>query len=202
MGGMVGVEREWRNQPAGFRTHLILCIGSCLMMLTSLFLADKLSSGDPLTIPAHVISGIGFLGAGAILRIGASVKGLTTSTSLWTVAGIGLAVGAGFYLGAVLTTCSIILALIVLRRVEKSLLGSREEQTIFLSCRDVPNIVGQVENILSKFPVLVNRIDLDKDPANRQVEVRATITNPQNINLLELTAALSSIKDISGVEIH
>ena len=96
LGMIVGFERERQNQPAGLRTHAILAIGSCLAMTVSINLAVQfvpyVPNGDPARLAAQVISGIGFLGAGAILRYGTNVKGLTTATSLWTVAIVGLAV--------------------------------------------------------------------------------------------------------------
>ncbi len=101
LGMIVGFERERQNQPAGLRTHTILAIGSCLAMTISINLAMQFTplvpNGDPARLAAQVVSGIGFLGAGAILRYGTSVKGLTTATSLWTTAMVGLAIGAGHF---------------------------------------------------------------------------------------------------------
>ncbi|MEJ5190181.1 MAG: MgtC/SapB family protein, partial [Breznakiellaceae bacterium] len=105
-GGIVGFERTSRHQVAGLRTHILICVGSTLLMLLSLWIPEQflgLKSGDPGRIAAQVVSGIGFLGAGAIMRLGNNVKGLTTAASLWLIAAVGLALGAGFYLAAGLT---------------------------------------------------------------------------------------------------
>ena len=121
LGGLVGFERETHdNRTAGFRTHIVVCVGASLIMLTSLYIFEvykNIATADPARIAAGVITGIGFLGAGTIIRSGSSVKGLTTAASLWTVSGIGLAVGCGFYTAACVTTIIILAALYVLRKI-------------------------------------------------------------------------------------
>lgn len=121
LGGLVGFEREKHNKRiAGFRTHILVCVGSTLIMLTSLYIFNIYSGNavvDPARIAAGVVTGIGFLGAGTIIRSRASVTGLTTAASLWTVSGIGLAVGCGFYIAGVVTTVIVLAALYILRRV-------------------------------------------------------------------------------------
>ena len=120
LGGLIGFERERHNRRmAGFRTHILVCVGSALIMLTSLYMSanyGKDVASDPARIAAGVIIGIGFLGAGTIIRSGTSVIGLTTAASLWTVAGIGLAVGCGFYIAGYVTTLIVLLTLYALRK--------------------------------------------------------------------------------------
>ncbi len=121
LGGMVGLERELHEKAAGFRTHILVCIGSCLMMLTSLHIFDVykgLTTVDPARIAAQVVTGVGFLGAGTIIRYGATVRGLTTAASIWAIAGVGLAVGSGFYLAAIVTAFIMLLSLYMLSRVD------------------------------------------------------------------------------------
>jgi putative Mg2+ transporter-C (MgtC) family protein len=120
LGGLVGLEREIHEHAAGLRTHILVCIGSTLFMMTSLQVAAEyghLGSTDPSRIAAQVVTGIGFLGAGAIIRYGASIKGLTTAASIWVVSAIGLAVGAGMYEAAGITSLIVIIVL-VLSRIE------------------------------------------------------------------------------------
>ena len=122
--GLIGLERQIHRRTAGFRTHILVGMGSCLIMLTSLYIFDIYKSQvalDPARIAAGVITGIGFLGAGAIIRYGESVKGLTTAASLWVSAGIGLAVGCGFYPAALWTTFFTVVVLFCLRYVEDAL---------------------------------------------------------------------------------
>jgi putative Mg2+ transporter-C (MgtC) family protein len=119
-GGIVGFEREHSHRPAGFRTHILVSVGSALVMLTSGFIFKQyegLTNLDPARLGAQVISGIGFLGAGTILREGFSVRGLTTAASLWAVSCIGLAVGIGYYEGAVIATIFIMITLYMLKKV-------------------------------------------------------------------------------------
>lgn len=128
LGGFVGLERELYGRAAGLRTHIMVCLGSCLIMLTSLYVSDiynKVSLVDPSRIAAGVITGIGFLGAGTILRGGEGIRGLTTASSLWVVAAIGLAVGIGFYTAAALTTALALIVLLFLGRFEKRVLTSK-----------------------------------------------------------------------------
>ena len=120
LGGMVGLEREKHEKAAGFRTHILVCIGSCLIMLTSMHMFDiynGIAAVDPGRIAAQVVTGVGFLGAGTIIRFRASVRGLTTAASLWAIAAIGLAVGSGFYLAAVFTVAIVLVSLLVLTRL-------------------------------------------------------------------------------------
>lgn len=121
LAGLIGFERERHGRAAGLRTHILVGLGSCLIMLTALHLMDALAGRvevDPTRMAAQVVSGIGFLGAGTILRFRASVRGLTTAASLWAVAGIGLSVGAGFLVGAVAATTIVLTALFGLSRLE------------------------------------------------------------------------------------
>jgi putative Mg2+ transporter-C (MgtC) family protein len=121
LGGIVGIEREIHSKAAGFRTHILVCIGSCLIMLTSMHMFDiyqGLVNADPGRIAAQVVSGIGFLGAGTIIRSRASVLGLTTAASLWAVAGIGLAVGSGLFIVSIFTAVLIIASLFALNKVQ------------------------------------------------------------------------------------
>jgi putative Mg2+ transporter-C (MgtC) family protein len=122
LGGAVGIERELREREAGLRTHLLVALGSALFTIVSAYgFHAFLSSGanvvraDPTRIAAQIVTGIGFLGAGAIIRQGLSVRGLTTAATLWVVAAIGMAIGAGYYSGALITTGVVLLALWPLR---------------------------------------------------------------------------------------
>lgn len=116
LGGLVGYERELAGKDSGVRTHALVSLGSCLAMTTAAFLAHGNPAVDITRFGAQVISGVGFLGAGTIMRHGVSVKGLTTAASLWVVACIGLAVGAGAIYGAVVGT---LLSLFSLRFIPK-----------------------------------------------------------------------------------
>ena len=127
---MIGVERELREQEAGLRTHMLVCVGATMFMIVGVYGWADYELGndigvvvDPSRVASYVVSGIGFLGAGAIIRHGINVRGLTTAASLWVVAAIGVSVGAGMYAFAVATTALVILALWPLAQVENLLAG-------------------------------------------------------------------------------
>ncbi|WP_163853170.1 MgtC/SapB family protein [Paenibacillus elgii] len=133
LGGLIGLEREIGGHSAGFRTHILVCMGSALIVLLSSygfsdFAVEANVRLDPARLAAQVISGIGFLGAGTIIRTGPTVSGLTTAASLWVVAAIGLAVGAGFYYGAVVSTAAVIVSLFLLNKVEKAALAKTKRK--------------------------------------------------------------------------
>ncbi len=126
LSGFIGLERQVHRRAAGLRTHILVSIGSTLIMLTSLYIFDIYKDKapvDPARIAAGVITGIGFLGAGTIIRYGEEIRGLTTAASLWVVAALGLSVGCGFYVAAIATTVLVLLALLFLRRVESKIFG-------------------------------------------------------------------------------
>jgi len=130
LGGAVGFEREIQGRVAGFRTHILVCVGSCLIMLTSMHMFDVykgIAVLDPARMAAQVVTGVGFLGAGTIIRYRASVKGLTTAASLWAIAGIGLAVGSGFYFAAIVTSVVILLSLLLLTKIEAKISKKSKE---------------------------------------------------------------------------
>ena len=121
LSGLIGLERQVHRRDAGLRTHILVALGSCLIMLTSLYVFDIYKDQvalDPVRIAAGVVTGIGFLGAGTIIREPDGVRGLTTAASLWVVAGLGLAVGVGFNKIAIYTTILVLIVLHFLRFVE------------------------------------------------------------------------------------
>lgn len=135
LSGFIGFEREHSHRPAGFRTHILVSVSSALVMLTSVYIFDSQGmTGDVTRMSAQVLSGIGFLGAGTILREGFSVKGLTTAASLWAVACIGIAVGAGFYAGAFVATLVIYLTLNSLKRF---IVRGSTGKLLFVEIKDV-----------------------------------------------------------------
>ena len=122
VGGLIGVERGMKNRPAGLRTYMLVCVGSCLIMLTNQFIYQTTGAGDPMRLGAQVVSGIGFLGAGTIVVTKHNqIKGLTTAAGLWASAGVGLAFGVGFYEGALTAAIGIYTILTILQRWEKRL---------------------------------------------------------------------------------
>src|SRR3984885_7518927 len=139
LGSLVGLERERKDWTAGLRTHMIVCTGSCLVILVSAFgFQDILGTPhvdlDPSRIAAQVISGIGFLGAGTILFLRQEIiRGLTTAASLWTVAAVGLAVGSGLYLAAIATTALVIIILAIMKPIERRIFRRKRSRQFVVS---------------------------------------------------------------------
>jgi len=128
LGGLIGFEREIYKHEAGLRTHILVAVGSTLIMLTSQFVFDiykGIYAVDPSRMAANVVTGIGFIGAGTIIRYGMAVRGLTTAASLWITAAVGLAIGCGFYIAGVFATIVAISVLFFLRALEKRISGRK-----------------------------------------------------------------------------
>lgn len=176
LGGFIGWEREKRGRPAGLRTHLLLCVGVTLMMLVSehifvhyqVYKSDSVLRIDPARIAAQVVTGVGFLGAGTIMRFRASVRGLTTAASLWIVSGIGLAVGSGFILPAIFTTIIAITTLIFLPKVE----GEMEKDkymTIKMLISGQEHFLDNIKNILEKNSITLQNYKFEKDVQKKEI---------------------------------
>lgn len=132
-GGVLGIERERRNRPAGFRTYMLVCIGSTLVMATNYYIFDAFQTGDPSRMAAQVVSGLGFLGAGTIVTAANSkVKGLTTAAGLWSAGGIGLAIGIGFYEGAIVGTAMIFIAMVLLHSMDGLIMSTNKLVMVYV----------------------------------------------------------------------
>ncbi len=119
IGGVLGLERGMKNRAAGLRTYMLVCVGSCLIMLTNQYIYQTFGAGDPVRLGAQVVSGIGFLGAGTIIVTRRNqIKGLTTAAGLWSAAGVGLALGIGFYEAAVLGGFMIFVVMTLMQRMD------------------------------------------------------------------------------------
>lgn len=123
-GGMIGIERELKNKPAGFRTNILICLGSTIYMAIGILLGPV--GADPTRVAAQVVTGIGFLGAGCIIQSGHYVRGLTSAATIWVVASIGIVSGAGFPILAIIASLIVLATLAMLARVEKRFFGAQQ----------------------------------------------------------------------------
>ncbi|MFM7322842.1 MAG: MgtC/SapB family protein [Armatimonadota bacterium] len=161
LGSMIGWQREAQARPAGLRTHILVAVGSCLLSLV------RFPGGDPARIAAQVVTGIGFLGAGVILRRGPSVRGLTTAASIWAVAGIGIAVGAGG-VNAVLAGVATAIVLFTLeagKRVEHWIRRTNPEATLLLSVPQLPGATARVMSALTGAGATILSLELESATA-------------------------------------
>ena len=141
LGGVLGVEREQKRRPAGFRTYVIVCLGSTLVMMTNQYAHLYMGAPDPTRIAAQVVSGIGFLGAGTILVTkNNQVRGLTTAAGLWAAAALGLAVGCGFYSGAIMGFLAILISIKVLHTVDYLIYRKSPVVSLYAEVDDIKSV--------------------------------------------------------------
>jgi len=206
LGMIVGYERERQNQPAGLRTHAILAVGSCLAMTISINLSMQflpvVPNGDPARLAAQVISGIGFLGAGAILRYGTNVKGLTTATSLWTVAIVGLAVGAGHYFSAAGTTIAVLIILVLLSLLEKRAIPTFLMSHVIVTAHENPNLVELMQEVFKQLDKKILSMGIEADPIKKQLTVAMVIKTLENDPLTDLRKAIEEIPGITHYKMN
>lgn len=197
LGAVIGLERESHRRPAGFRTHTLVCLGSALVMLVSAYAFARHPRAwpyDPTRIAAQVVSGIGFLGAGTILREGPVIRGLTTAASLWVVASIGLAVGAGFYLGAVVTTVLSVGTLVWLSRIERQVLLSKES-VLSLVVSDQPGQLGAVAAVLGRHGVNIRGVEITPQEGAKAA-LQVVVEMPPGADRSRVLADLSALEGV------
>ncbi|MBQ8767876.1 MAG: MgtC/SapB family protein [Clostridia bacterium] len=203
LSGIIGFEREHSHRPAGFRTHILVAVGSALVMLTSVFIyGDDATTGDVTRMSAQVLSGIGFLGAGTIIREGFSVKGLTTAASLWAVACIGIAVGAGFYAGAFVATVVIYLTLNSLKRF---VVRGSTGKLIFIEIKDVATQIPEITKTIKQCGGKIHSMEVvyteTKDlkfKRRKDTSVIKVLVFPKNEDSLSLM--ITTIRSMEDVE--
>jgi putative Mg2+ transporter-C (MgtC) family protein len=203
LGGLLGYEREHANRPAGFRTHILVCLGSALVMVTSEYLRHIYASEislDPTRLGAQVISGIGFLGAGTIIRNGSSVKGLTTAASLWAVCCIGLACGGGFYSGAILATILTFLTLVVFKRIDMLLAHNHGEITLLVNMTHYgQDVIGILEKA-KEMHITVRKMQIMPNEKGRQeVNLRLILAHTDEESKVRMILALQGMESIQSV---
>ena len=144
VGGIVGFERGKKGRAAGFRTHILVCVGACLATLTGQYIISVLNmSGDPARVGAQVISGIGFLGAGTIITTGKNhVRGLTTAAGLWSTAAIGLAIGIGFYEAAIIGSLAITFTIVILHKFDYFIFAKTADIDVYIEIADINDLKG------------------------------------------------------------
>ena len=198
LGGIIGLEREKLNRPAGVRTHMIVCLGSCLIMLLGEYMHEIDNTIDITRLGAQVVSGIGFLGAGAILKDGFSVRGLTTAATLWVVACVGLAVGGGFYSAGILTTIIVYSSLHFLGFTTKK--GLRKNISVYVESLD--NTINNLQDFLIDSGLEIVDIGLVDNIKSDFIEIKFVVL-VRNIKILaELESKIISIDGVKSVHIE
>ncbi len=203
LAGLIGYEREIHGRLAGFRTHILVCVGSTLIMLTSMSIFDLyrgVATPDPGRIAAQVVSGIGFLGAGTIIRFKASVRGLTTAASLWTVAGIGLAVGSGLYVPATVTTIIVLLTLFFLNIFEKSLIRKDWYKVMEIETKAGTSQLEEIRSVLSDYDAEIKDFDVKKSSSADHMMLKISVklvTNEHDGEIISKMRQLDGVKRVN-----
>jgi putative Mg2+ transporter-C (MgtC) family protein len=203
-GGLVGLEREVHGRPAGFRTHLLVALGACLMMLVSeqfyykyqALSSDSMVRVDPARVAAQIVTGIGFLGAGAIIKHKHTVRGLTTAACLWVVAGIGMAVGIGMYVPALMVTVIALVTLLLLKRSERWL-GKESFHSIQIHCEDSADIFDQIQQFFSRHELRMIDCGFEKDSASADVCYRFVVAR---FGVDDKSLVVKEISQLTGVK--
>jgi len=198
-GGLIGWQREVAEKPAGLRTHILVCVGSALITIISIFAFGKMGS-DPARITAQIVSGIGFLGAGTIFRYGSSVTGLTTAASLWAVSGIGITLGSGMFFIGFLATGLIFLTLWLLEYMEKRFL-KKGHLVLRLLIPNRPGVLGQIGVKLGELGVNIERLRLQEEGKGGRMSCTLQVTLPPSQDLTNVISALQEIEMVREVEI-
>ena len=205
LGSAIGLERERLERGAGLRTHALVATASALIMLVSSYgfagvvTADHTVVLDPSRIAAQVVSGIGFLGAGTILLRRNAIRGLTTAASVWAVAGIGLAAGAGLYFPAAATTVILLIILIALRPVERRLFGHKRIWLFTLRVRRQPGQVSSVEAEVRASGHELSRLALEPGPRDDRGAIRFELRGGVPANLHALAERLQQVPGVESV---
>ncbi len=203
-GGLIGLNREKFNRAAGFRTHILICMGSCLLMLISIYIPQEFldfKSGDPGRIAAQVVAGIGFLGAGAIIKNGDQVKGLTTAASIWISAAIGLAIGAGMLWISLTTLVLVLFALIVLERLGRVIFSKKQFKILTIKLRQTSVNIDPVENILRKFKVKYEIQEFHQDTASNILDINVSINTDNKFPLEDFFDDFYTIENLLEISV-
>ena len=197
LGGMIGLERELREREAGLRTHLLVAVGAALFTIVGAYGFGGIRI-DPTRIAAQVVTGIGFLGAGAIIRQGFSIRGLTTAATLWVVAAVGLAAGAGYYSAAVISTGLVLLALWPLRIVAyRILIRFRPEDGRLLVELPAGVSPGKVIDELVGAGARISSIGVAQEGDRRRLELDLVL--PQTVTPPHVVALVADVPDVADV---
>lgn len=200
-GGIIGYDRSKKRRPAGFRTHILVCIGSALVMITSQYIVDILQfSADPSRLGAQVISGIGFLGAGTIIVTGKQqVKGLTTAAGLWASACMGLAIGIGFYEGALIGCAFIFGSMTILHRFDEFVTTRTRLVDLYVEVENVKGI-NELYEFARLNHVEISSIEIVKVKHENIIGLYISLRQKEKNNHAKLITMIGSISEVVKVE--
>lgn len=204
LGSLVGVERKMKGQIAGLRTFALISLGATLAMVLSIYVPQEcmgLKNGDPGRIAAQVISGIGFLGAGAIIQMKGSVRGLTTAAGIWVSAAIGMTVGVGMYGIAIVATGLVIILLTVIEKVEHRAHVGNELRTIRLRVHGIVQSIEPYEAVLDRFHIHLSRVYVEYDYDTDITRINLMVLAPDRIDFLPIFSAMHDVGGLNSISL-
>ncbi len=205
MGMLIGFEREGHDQPAGLRTHILISVGATLVMLISIFIPQTFTdfqNGDPGRIAAQVVSGIGFLGAGAILKFGVDVKGLTTAASIWAMAALGLAAGAGMYAISLVGIVVVLFSLSVMNLFEKRVFKERTLRKVVLEIKKKDSDIQELSRIFSDFDAKIVSTGFERNINEAYDTVTFMVGVTKKLNVQHLSNELEKQSGIISIAVE
>lgn len=196
-GIILGIERRTRQQFIGLRTLILICVSSCLLMQISLYISTlSQGRGDPGRIAAQVVSGIGFIGAGAILHQGLNIKGLTSAAIIWTAAALGLAIGAGYLVPSVIILVVIILSLVIIEKIEEKVFPTdtiKKLNLVFYNCKIDYELL---EKTILESGMIVGNLDISENLKTQELELNYTVKSASNVDIEKLINNISKLGDL------
>jgi len=203
-GAIIGFERSSRRQVAGLRTHILISVGAACLMLLSIWLPQYFFNGsDPGRIAAQVVTGMGFLGAGAIIKLGNDVKGLTTAASLWVIAAVGMTIGAGMYLAALVTEVIALLTLVLLNKIERKIFPDIRSKLIEVHYNhfNEPNTDAALE-VFKHFSVIIRSTNIYPGHDDKKTKAKFFVSILETLDTSKLANALKLNNDIEHIKIE
>lgn len=201
----IGFERGKHNQPAGLRTHMVIALGGCLVMIISLYITAEFMKQnpniDPTRLPAQVISGIGFLGAGAIFKYGFTIRGLTTAASIWTVSGIGIAFGAGLYVLGFIASIMLIIILQVFDTIEDWLIERRDLRLLTIVFESKAIGAENVISVVKQYDLNIKHISITENVQDGTSEITVDCRMEQNFSTRKLFTKIKALGNIKTISI-
>ncbi len=199
LAGIIGAERQSVNKPAGFKTHSLIGVSSVLIMLCGEYLSSKYNGADASRIPAQLLSGIGFIGAGTILRDGFNVKGLTTAASLLAVTCIGLSIGAGFYIGGIITTI-IVYIILSYTHLMFGTLDHFSNIELNLVVDNFSETLSEIQEILDKYDISIKKIKNNQKDEEKSKDVHLVFRYHKDININSVITEISKLENVIDLE--
>lgn len=203
-GAILGFERSSHHQVAGLRTHILIALGATLLMLLSIWLPQELSymkNGDPGRIAAQVVSGIGFLGAGAIIRLGNNIRGLTTAASLWFAAAVGLAIGGGMFIAAAIAEAAGLFTLLVLGKFERKIFPAERFKIMEILYKTGSPDTNETMKILRTSKIRLQSIDVLQGAKSKRTKLKLLVGVPSTLDIASIAKSIKSLDDVIKVEI-